>query len=266
MLLNKLLKNFSSLLKEEWKLAIKNVLLPCYCIKCGERLITEENVYYCPKCWANLTHTERPFCPICGIQHPVAVGFGTRSNFPCAECRKNPNKYIESIQSPLQYTDFTREAIIVFKFHKEKNLAKPFGEILRNWIKEEMADLEFDLIIPVPLHPYRLKRRGFNQSYLLAKEILPCYPKAELSQTLIRTKPTRSQSTLSTKERKENIKNAFDVKEPALVRNKRILLMDDLVTTTSTVTECAKTLKKYQVHSVYVLSLARAHPKTVSQE
>jgi len=264
MLISKLTKKLASLITEDWKLAIKNILLPCYCIKCGERLITEENLYFCPKCWSNLTYTERPFCSICGVQHPITVGFGTRSNFPCIECRKNPNKYIESIQSPLQYRDMTREVILLFKFYKEKGLAKPFGEILRTWVREEMDTIKFDLIIPVPLHPFRLKRRGFNQSLLLAKEVLPCFPDAELSQTLIRTKPTRSQSTLSAKERKENIKDAFEVKEPEVVRNKKILLIDDLVTSGATVTECAKTLKKCGAQSVFVLSLARAHPKTIS--
>ncbi len=261
MLITKLKNRLLLILTDEWKLALKNIFLPCYCIKCGERLITEENVYYCPRCWSNLSHTERPFCSICGLQHPTAIGFGTRSNFPCAECRKNPNKYVEYIQSPLQYKEFTREAILLFKFKKEKGLAKPFGEILRNWISEEMSQMKFDLIIPVPLHLFRLKRRGFNQSYLLAKEVLPCFPNAELSETLTRIKPTRSQSTLSPNERKENIKNAFEVKEPELVKNKKILLIDDLVTSGATVTECAKTLKKHGAYSIHVLSLARAHPK-----
>lgn len=259
-----LIKKIFSQLDDEWKLIIKNILLPTYCIKCDERILTEENMYYCPQCWSTLTYTERPYCSICGIQHPIAIGFGTRSNFPCAECRKSPNKYIESIQSPLQYDDLAREAIILFKFNKEKELAKPFGKILRNWVDEEMSNMKFDLIIPVPLHPFRLKRRGFNQSLLLANEVLSSFPGAELSQALIRIKPTHSQSTLSIKERKENIKNAFEVKEPEKVKQKRILLIDDLVTSGATVTECAKTLKEHGALTVNVLSLARAHPKTAS--
>ncbi|MCX8064231.1 MAG: ComF family protein [Candidatus Hydrogenedentes bacterium] len=260
MLIN-IIKAIIRSIREEWNLAIKNILLPSYCIRCDERILTEDNIYYCPRCWSTLTYTERPYCSICGIQHPIAIGFGTRSNFPCADCRKNPNKYIESIQSPLQYKELAREAIILFKYHREKGLIKPFGEILRNWAKEEMSNMKFDLIIPVPLHPLRLKRRGFNQSFLLAQEIVTCFPEAEISQALIRTKPTHSQSTLSTQERKENIKNAFEIKEPEKIKQKRILLIDDLVTSGATVTECAKTLKKHGALTVNVLSLARAHPK-----
>lgn len=242
----------------DWLLAWKNILLPSYCIHCDSRLITEENPFYCPACWETLPRIERPFCPLCGVPHPIAIGFGTRSNFPCEKCRTHPNPYIDSICSPVLYKGIARDALITFKFKKKKFMADPLGALLREWIQMEMAEEHFDLIIPVPLHPFRLKRRGFNQSLLLAEQIINAFQGALLSQTLIRVRPTLTQTLLTVQERRKNIRNAFNVQNPDEVKGKKILLIDDIVTTSATVTECARVLKKNGATSVHVLSVARA--------
>ncbi len=242
----------------DWLLAWKNILLPSYCIHCDNRLITEENPYYCPACWDTLPRIERPFCSLCGVPHPIAVGFGTRSNFPCENCRTHPNPYIDGIQSPVPYKGIAREALITFKFKRKSLMAEPLGALLREWIEREMMEQHFDLIVPVPLHPFRLQRRGFNQSLLLAEQIVPSFKGAQLSEVLLRIRPTLTQTALSVSERKKNIRGAFQVKNPDEVKEKRILLIDDIVTTTATVTECARVLKKKGAVSIYVLSVARA--------
>ncbi len=242
----------------DWILAWKNILFPSYCCHCDNRLITEENPYYCPACWATLPRIERPFCSLCGIPHPLAIGFGTRSNFPCEDCRTHPNPYVDCIRSPVRYKGIVKEAIITFKFRKKTLMAEPLGTLLREWIEIEMADMKFDLIVPVPLHPFRLKRRGFNQSLLLAEQVKDSFTGAQLSEVLLRIRPTMTQTALSIQERRKNIKDAFQVKSPDEVKGKRILLIDDVVTTTTTVTECARILKKSGAISVHVLSVARA--------
>ncbi len=241
----------------DWLIAWKNILLPSYCINCNSRLITEENPFYCPACWATLPRIERPFCSLCGTPHPTAIGFGTRSNFPCKKCRTQPNRYIETIQSPLQYKGIARDAILKFKFNKKRSMAEPLGAVLREWIETEMADEHFDLIIPVPLHPFRLQRRGFNQSLLLAEQIINTFEGAKLSETLIRIRPTITQTILPVNERKKNVHGAFQVRDPNEIKGKKILLIDDIVTTATTVTECARILKKNGATSVNVLSIAR---------
>ncbi len=242
----------------DWILAWKNVFLPCYCSHCEARLITEENLFYCPACWATLPRIERPFCSLCGAPHPLAIGFGTRSNFPCEECITNQNPYVDSIQSPVRYKGIAKEAILTLKFRKETLIAEPLGALLREWIETEMSDMQFDLIVPVPLHPFRLKRRGFNQSLLLAEQIKDSFPSAQISEALLRIRPTMSQTLLPLQERKKNLKGAFQVRSPDEVKGKRILLVDDVVTTKTTVTECARILKKSGAISVHVLSVARA--------
>lgn len=242
----------------DWLLAWKNVVLPSYCIHCDARLITEENLYYCPACWNTLPRIERPFCSLCGVPHPIAVGFGTRSNFPCENCRTHPNPYIDGIQSPVQYKGIAREALITFKFKRKSLMAEPLGALLRDWIDREMSEKHFDLIVPVPLHSFRLQRRGFNQSLLLAEQIVTSCKGAHLSEAILRIRPTLTQTTLSFQDRKKNIRGAFQVQKPDEVKGKRILLIDDIVTTSATVTECARVLKKCGAVSIYVLSVARA--------
>jgi len=118
---------------------------------------------------------------------------------------------------------------------------------------------EVDMIIPVPLHPRRLKERGFNQSQLLGRVLaeelnIPCDPFA-----LIRTKDTDPQVGLSEKERRKNVRGAFEIdqRREFLVRGKTLLLVDDVMTTGATVEECARTLKSAGAEKVYVLTMAR---------
>ncbi|HOV32327.1 MAG TPA: ComF family protein [Candidatus Hydrogenedens sp.] len=254
------IKKFISIIFSEpdWLLAWRNMLFPAYCKNCDSRLITEENPFYCPACWATLPRIERPFCSLCGVPHPAAIGFGTRSNFPCKQCRNHPNPYIENIQSPVVYKGIARDAILTFKFAKQILMAEPLGALLREWIEVEMSEQKFEIIVPVPLHPFRLRRRGFNQSLLLAQQIVDSFSGAKIVEALIRIRPTLTQTVLSVQERKKNIHGAFQVRNPDEVKGKKVLLIDDIVTTATTVTECARVLKRSGAASIHVLSVARA--------
>ena len=111
-----------------------------------------------------------------------------------------------------------------------------------------------DLLIPVPLHPKRLKHRGFNQALLLAQ----AFPEAPLArEAVVRMRHTQPQVGLNPKERQDNVKGAFAVPDPALVKGKNVLLIDDLFTTGSTVKECARVLRKAGARRVEVLTVAR---------
>jgi ComF family protein len=129
--------------------------------------------------------------------------------------------------------------------------------VMQHWLKRPLClELvrEADLLAPVPLHPSRLRRRGFNQSLLLAQ----AFPEAHLErELLIRVRPTPPQTGLNSKERRENVKGAFAVPRPELVKGKRILLIDDVFTTGATVRECAKVLRKAGANRVDILTVAR---------
>jgi ComF family protein len=156
------------------------------------------------------------------------------------------------------YKCIARDAILTFKFANQTLMAEPLGALLREWIEIEMREEQFDIIVPVPLHPFRFKRRGFNQSFLLAQQIVDSFSGAKIVEALIRIRPTLTQTVLSVQERKKNIHGAFRVRNPDEVKGKRVLLIDDIVTTATTVTECGRILKRSGAASIHVLSVARA--------
>jgi ComF family protein len=117
--------------------------------------------------------------------------------------------------------------------------------------------IDADVIIPVPLHPARLRAREFNQSLLLADQLSRHLAKPVSATNLIRTAATDPQTTLSRQERLRNLRNAFKIRRPQELVGKRILLVDDVYTTGTTLNECAKTLRHADTGPVYALTLAR---------
>jgi ComF family protein len=117
---------------------------------------------------------------------------------------------------------------------------------------------DYSLIIPVPLHPRKLRQRGFNQSVVLAREISRRHGVAMDFRTLRRVVDTASQTGLKKKERRSNIRKAFSITGPERIRGQNILLVDDVYTTGSTLSECARTLLKAGAEAVGALTLARA--------
>ncbi len=250
---------------QDWTLAVKNLLLPQYCRQCGVRLLTEENNFFCPTCWEMSPAIERPFCTGCGRPHPAMVGLGTRSNFPCANCRDKPNRYIRRTYGAMRYDGAVEEAIKLFKFNGRERLAGPLGALLVDFARREMECGDYDLLVPVPLHKVRQRARGYNQSEWLAREGLAAFPGARLDTSLARIRPTRTQSRLHGKARQSNVRGAFAVSGDS-VAGRRILLVDDVVTSGGTVTECARALIRAGAASVDVLAVALATPPDVSLE
>jgi len=129
--------------------------------------------------------------------------------------------------------------------------------VMQHWLKRPLC-LELvaaaDLLAPVPLHPKRIKKRGFNQSLLLAR----AFPGAPVArEAVVRTRHTAPQVGLNPKQRQDNVKGAFAVTDPALVKGKHVLLVDDLYTTGATVKECARVLRRAGARRVEVLTVAR---------
>lgn len=157
------------------------------------------------------------------------------------------------------YDGVLRSALHRFKFKKRKNLAEPLGILLVKYLSSNPAleVKEIDVIIPVPLHRKRLRERGFNQAELLARVVSKYYEKPVVS-ALERTKSTKAQFDLPREERFKNIAGAFKVTDIRSVYNKRILLLDDIYTTGSTIAECSKALRTAGARRVEVLTLSRA--------
>ena len=151
-----------------------------------------------------------------------------------------------------------RDVIHEFKYNRQIHLRHLVARWLRAALDDErLRHCEFDVIVPVPLHPARQRERGFNQASLLA-ELLSAHTSTPCRPLLNRIRYTTTQTALDRSERMENLHNAFRLRKNANVRGLRVLLIDDVLTTGSTLSECARVLKRAGARSVHAATAARA--------
>jgi ComF family protein len=179
----------------------------------------------------------------------------------CSECMRQI-KFMRpqmGVICATAYVGIMREALHCLKFKKRKKLVNPLGVLLVNYLSAlpNFDVREIDLIVPIPLHPRRLRQRGFNQSQLLANAVSKYFGVPE-KESLLRIRDTKPPFDLSRKERLLNIVGAFKVSNPSFVSNKRVLLVDDIYTTGATMTEGIKVLKAAGAKRIEILTMARA--------
>jgi len=153
-------------------------------------------------------------------------------------------KYFDYLFCALKYENLVREKIISYKFNENSYLYKTFAKIIIKNKKIYGFLKSYDIILSVPMHKSKQSVRGYNQSALIAKELSNELDIKFEKNNLIKIKDTKTQSTLTKNQRKDNIKGAFLVKDK--IKNKKIILVDDIYTTGNTVNECSKILKKYR--------------------
>lgn len=176
----------------------------------------------------------------------------------CFICRKNPKEFhFDKMRSAYLYKDSVRMLVLRFKYSNRMFLAADLAEAMTEVLKNNDFFKEADIIIPVPLNIFRRIKRGYNQAALLAREIGKSISKPVNEKVLIRKRMTKPQFKLSKKERAENIKDSFFVKNNESVKKKNILLVDDIATTSVTASACAKALKNAGAGKVNVITLAR---------
>ena len=217
--------------------------------------------YLCSACLARYAPVESPICVRCGIMFKSREG----DDHLCGDCIKEP-KGFKLARAPGIYDLTLMKAIHCFKYSGKIQMARPFGMLLFAAFIRFWDIKNIDLIVPVPLHTKRLKERGFNQAYLLVRNwkrlamtLSIDMPDITVDRNiLVRSRWTEPQTGLGRKKRMKNIKNAFKVNDCSRIVGKRILLVDDVLTTGATVNECAKTLISDGAKRVDVLTLARA--------
>ncbi len=224
---------------------ILNIFFPPSCIFCNEVMDYRTEICVCQKCSSNLPVLPKKHCQIC--LQPLDI---VRGDILCSSCKKS-NFHFDGIISPYLYTGCVRDSIIKLKFHKHIDYAKTMAYILSAQVEKMLPSIEFDYIIPVPISKKRYAQRQYNQCELIAKEMSKILNTPKLSDVLIKFKDTPKQSTLSPKQRKENVKNAYKIINNYKIDSKQILLIDDATTTRSTLDECAKTLKNSGASFVY---------------
>ena len=230
---------------------IKNFMvesaIPSFCYGCKK-----PKTYLCEDCFEILKYMPHPICPHC----KAALGMGKLRE----DCRRELN--LNRIFSCADYTDVKIKSLIKdLKYNYSFSLARPLAEFAHWWLsKHEYADEiknNVDLIIPVPVHKSKLKERGFNHTEKLAKHLgqLLDIPVVEL---LIKTRKTIPQAKTKNKdERSKNLKNVFSVTSIGQIKGKRVLIVDDVVTTGSTLRECAKVLRKNGAEEIWGLTIAQ---------
>jgi ComF family protein len=209
--------------------------------------------YFCPSCISGISPIGSPFCSSCGAPFISREG----QDHTCGECLAEERDF-KKARSFGVYEGTLLEAVHRLKYGKRVPMARPLALAVRKTFFEYWSPEKVDLLVPVPLHIKRLRERGFNQAYLLVmrwakRDGLRCD-----GRLLRRVRWTEPQTTMNRKDRRKNVKGAFAVNRPELVRGKRIVLVDDVYTTGSTVNECAKVLKRAGAEEVNVLTLARA--------
>ena len=202
----------------------------------------------CPECAKDIQWVGPPFCPRCN--RPFNPG--TDSHW-CSDCLRG-KPFFDQARAVVLYQGNMAKAIQRFKYHGDITLANSLGWF---WNIADLTDLSFELIVPVPLHHQRLRERGFNQALVLGKILSKKMGKKISVRALRRIRHTIPQVQLDHSERERNVRGAFEVKDQREVKDKTLLLIDDVFTTGATVNECAKVLKKSGAKSVFVLTLAR---------
>lgn len=220
------------------------------CIICSKELNEDKLFTICDECLPSIPFIEGNSCIKCGA--PLHSDY-----IICLNCKDNP-KYFEKNISVLSYTGAIPMLIQNFKFDKMKYLGKPFSEMIALKLKEE--ELPIDLIMPVPLHKDRRKERGYNQAELLLQELSE-FNIPIIKDNLIRIRYNPQQAVLSKTERISNLEGAFKVLNKAEIKNKNILIVDDIYTTGSTLNSVSKTLIEAGANKVFCITLCHALQK-----
>lgn len=228
------------------------IFFPSHCLSCP-KIISKDSLF-CAKCWVKLNFITDSKCKICS--YPFEVEIKNAAPF-CASCLvKRPS--FEKVITIFRYNYVIKKIISNLKYKDQGYLAKKFGKILADRIKKE--NIEFDLIVAVPLHLERLKKRKFNQAVFLAKALKKYFPDSKFYPDLLfRVKNTPSQTKLTKKQRIKNMKRAFMVnkKYRDYVKDKNILLIDDIMTSGATLENCTKELKRRKAKSITVATIAK---------
>ena len=228
-------------------------LLPPRCGRCGVDVPSDATL--CLTCWSAVTFIGAPLCEICGIPFEIRP-FGRAV---CGDCLATPPVFDRS-RSAVVYDDATRSLILTFKHADRLTLAPLFAA----WMYRAGAPLleEADLIIPVPLHRWRLLSRRYNQAAVLAHALGRFSGVNVVDSLLLRTRQTPSQGRKSSAQRTLNVRGAFALRNNCggaaeVIRGRRIVLVDDVFTTGATVSACTRVLRRSGAMSVDVLTLAR---------
>jgi len=225
-----------------------DALLPPQCLACHAIVDSPGNL--CAACFSRFTFITAPHCERCGLPFETPV----IEDVVCGACLQDPPSYAHARAAFVYNTD-SRKLVLKLK-HGDRTDAAAH---LARWLHRAGGELiaRCDVIVPVPLHRWRFLMRTYNQAALLANKVGALAHKPVCADAIVRTKRTSSQGGLDRVARRRNVAKAFAVNRPAAIVERRVLLIDDVLTTGATANACAETLLKAGASAVDVLVLAR---------
>jgi ComF family protein len=231
--------------------ALVSLFYPSVCTICAASVGTQE--YLCVECQGKISRIVPPFCATCSEPFSGAI----TETFSCANCAHR-KIYFESAVAAYRSRGIVRRVVHDFKYGDQYHLRHLVGEWLSAALDDDrLHERPFDVVVPVPLHSARQRERGFNQAEVLARMV--SQQRGVPTRALLeRTRYTTTQTAFDRSERMENLRNAFRLRKNTNVRQLRVLLIDDVLTTGATLSECARVLKKAGASVVYAATAARA--------
>jgi len=244
-------------------------LFPSDCRICRKPLVNISRLPVCPDCLAQIHAISCEVCAICGesIATPYALGVQPEKLL-CGACRQDKPPFAKAVAYG-SYNGNLRELIHLLKYEHVKPVAQVLGDMLAEAIEriKDALPVEGVVVVPVPLHKSKRRQRAFNQAEMIARAALDLLKKKDGNagvqtwivnkKALVRCRATQSQIGLTRAQRLENMRGAFAAAHSKAVQNRTVLLIDDVVTTGTTVAECARILRKAGASKVYVASVAR---------
>lgn len=210
--------------------------------------------HVCSTCFATLPFLESGgACMVCG----GLVAAPARHDFVCDECRSSPPAY-ERARGAMRFAPPVRDMVLDFKFHHATWLAEDLADMLEGVVRAKLDFAEIDVVVPVPLHPERLRERGYNQAALLGESLARRIDRRFDGRALVRVRNTEHQARLGRKARLVNLDGSFRTAEPRGVRGRTVLLVDDVSTTGTTLDRCAAELVAAGAARVWCATVARS--------
>lgn len=225
--------------------SLGELLFPRRCPLCGAVIYRSERI--CARCAGDMEFIRPPVCRRCG--RPAGKCF----------CRRDNYAFTRNV-SPLCYTRAAKRGIHRMKFRGAPSAAKYFGMLMASTVKAQYIEqgMRFDCVVGVPMHRVDERKRGYNQANLLARTVAQELGLPYASRVLVKYKRSQSQHTLSARERRQNVRDVFRVARPEAVEDRTVLLCDDVITSGSTLSECAATLLEAGAKEIYCVTATAA--------
>lgn len=224
-------------------------VLPPSCLVCAEPVAADGQ--FCLRCFKNVNFISPPFCACCGV--PFGFQQSGDAGLLCSACKAAPPAY-ELARAAIKYDETARRMILPFKYGDRAEAAPNLAKVMSRAGAELLQAA--DILVPVPLHPARLRQRRYNQAALLASALARQAGKQVALEALVRARPTKPLEGMDAFARREELAGAITLRDGTEMQGRRVLLIDDVMTTGTTAHQCALALRQGGAARVDVLTIA----------